>query len=123
MSPIEFAHRELLDFYTRVNNLCKEAKPDIITGCYTMSVGSEWVFNYPFDEHYKYVSRENETPLGNVEELTMKWGRLVQKINPNCVFVPIVANYNFKDATRMYNEFKAVSKKLDELNQKSRKSN
>ncbi len=120
MSPIEFAHRELLDFYTRANNLCKEAKPDIITGCYTMSVGSDWVFNFPFDEHYKYVSRENETPLGNVEELTMKWGRLVQKINPNCVFVPIVANYNFKDATRMYNEFKAVSKKLDELNQKSR---
>jgi len=113
---LEFAKYELMKFYTEVNTLCKKMKPSIVTSCYTYSGDShDWVFAYPFDRHYRYVSRLQTDLVTDVGNLTSKYTDLLKKYNPQGMFVPILANKDHINGERMYIEMALLSHAQDML--------
>lgn len=111
-----FAASVLYDLYSRVNTVCKQTHPQVITSCYTFS-GDKLVFTYPFDRHYRYVSRflTPEWPLDKVKTETERLTKAIAKVNPKCQFIPILANCDHANGKRMAVELALLSQTLDEL--------
>ncbi len=112
----EFAAAVLSDLYSRVNAVCKETRPQVITSCYTFA-GDRLVFTYPFDRHYRYVSRflTADWPLSKVRTETERLSRAISQVNPKCQFIPILANCDHINGRRMAAEMALLSQTLDDL--------
>ena len=114
----EFARDEMTRLYTKAVNICKKCDPSVITSCYTMSSASmEWIYAYPFDRHYKYVSTTlgPAAPLSDVRDLAVKYNALIHKLNPKCQFVPILSAYDYKEGVRRYTEFALLFDTIQKL--------
>ena len=116
MSDADFARQELLSFYKRLAAFCRKVKPSIRLDGYTFS-GDHFVFEYPFDFHDRYVTRELSPawPAERIEKDLKKYSELLLKVNPRCHILPIIGCEDHKDAKRIYGEIAALSLAYDKL--------